>query len=325
VRSGSGTAARSGSKLVSVVCNAGVVALATGQKSPSAIAVDAAGVYWTNAGDGTVMEVPLAGGTPVTLASRQGSPTALAIDATNAYFANWDSGAVMKVPLAGGATTFLAAGSSPTGIAVGTRQLQGKPPESVIYFTSTGDGQVRQVFSDGTASSATASGQTMPTAVAACGTRAFWTDSGSGLVKTSEIVATATGRDWVTLASGQNYPTPIAVHCATTQRGPASGKLYWANAGDGSIMSQSSATVTGTPQVLASHQGVPTAIAIYQDRSLDDVYWTDSTTGSIVGKKSGSKPVVLARGLGYPSAVTVDATSVYWTDSSDGTVMKVPR
>jgi hypothetical protein len=35
--------------------------LATGQQSPRAIAVDAANLYWTNYGDGSVMQVPPAG------------------------------------------------------------------------------------------------------------------------------------------------------------------------------------------------------------------------------------------------------------------------
>ena len=39
---------------------------------------------------------------------------------------------------------------------------------------------------------------------------------------------------------------------------------------------------------------------------------------------AGGTPTELAGGLGYPSRVAVDQTSLYWTDSDAGVVMKVP-
>ena len=64
---------------------------------PAGIAVDATSVYWTNATSGTVMKVPLGGGTPTTLASGQNGPIGIAVDATSVYWVDQVSGgAVMK-------------------------------------------------------------------------------------------------------------------------------------------------------------------------------------------------------------------------------------
>jgi hypothetical protein len=87
------------------------------------IAVDATSVYWTNSTAGTVMKVPVAGGSLTTLASGQSSPTygGVAIDATSVYWANASliaGGAAMRVPVAGGSPTKLVSASSPQAIAV---------------------------------------------------------------------------------------------------------------------------------------------------------------------------------------------------------------
>ena len=77
--------------------------------SPFGLAIDATSVYWTNYLDGSVMKVPLDGGTQPRSPPGQLSPHGIAVDATDVLLdqqgteANdYTDGTVMKVPLAGG-------------------------------------------------------------------------------------------------------------------------------------------------------------------------------------------------------------------------------
>lgn len=79
-------------------------------RRPSALAVDATHVYWTEdvEGQGAVVSMPLAGGAPLTLASGQSAPRGMAINATHVYWtATWDE-TLSRVLLAGGALEIVA-------------------------------------------------------------------------------------------------------------------------------------------------------------------------------------------------------------------------
>jgi hypothetical protein len=73
-----------------------------GQNQPQAIAADATNIYWTNYGDvngdgnGTVMKLPLQGGTPTVIASQQGHPYAIAVDSTSVYWSTIGDGFIRK-------------------------------------------------------------------------------------------------------------------------------------------------------------------------------------------------------------------------------------
>lgn len=66
--------------------------------SSTGIAVDADGVYWTDAReDGVLHKVSLDGTIETTLASHQGGPWPIAIDATSVYWINTEAGTVMRL------------------------------------------------------------------------------------------------------------------------------------------------------------------------------------------------------------------------------------
>ena len=115
----------------------------TAGQNPFDLAVDAAGVYWSDYVDpGAVLKVPHAGGAVATVGAQQVGPRNLTVDGTNAYWTNlWilgnESGAVMKAPLAGGAPVALAsAQDDPNGIAVDATS---------VYWTDAGTGAVLKI------------------------------------------------------------------------------------------------------------------------------------------------------------------------------------
>ncbi len=76
----------------------GPVTLASNQNGPSAIAIDATNVYWTNAGDGTVQRVAKAGGPPTTMSTGELEPLGIAVDETGVYWTNRGDGRVRFYP-----------------------------------------------------------------------------------------------------------------------------------------------------------------------------------------------------------------------------------
>ena len=152
--------------------------LASYQVTPCAIAiaVDATNVYWTGS-SGTVMKVPVNGGTPATLASSQDQPEAIAVDGTSVYWTNGVSpnGAVMKMPLNGGTPTTLAASQNdPAAIAVDSTS---------VYWTTSLGGTVMKVSLDGGTTTLLVSGQNSPQDIAVDATSVYWTTHGGTVMK----------------------------------------------------------------------------------------------------------------------------------------------
>jgi hypothetical protein len=110
--------------------------LASGQRSPIAVAVDAASVYWSDETGGSVMKVALGGGSPTALASGQAVPNGIAIDGTYVYWGS-DDGSLLRVALAGGSPTVIASGASaPVGVALDA---------ACVYWTNPGTGTVMTI------------------------------------------------------------------------------------------------------------------------------------------------------------------------------------
>src|SRR5260221_11039146 len=88
-------------------------AIASNQNGPLGLALSASFVYFTNLGDssanGSIVRVPLSGGTPVTLKAGLLQPASIVIDAASIYWGSSGPGAsssaISKMPIGGGPGT----------------------------------------------------------------------------------------------------------------------------------------------------------------------------------------------------------------------------
>ncbi len=290
----------------------------------SALVTDGTNLYFI-AGN-SVMKVLSAGGAPVPLASGQTNPHALATDGSNVYWTDYSAGTVMKVDVSGNGTPVtLATGqyyANAIAVAAGS-----------VYWTT---------YSYGTADGGTSN--PIP---------------GTGSVMK---VAAAGGAQPVTLASGQDEPTSIAVFGTNVYwngyssdiRGSVSTValagggsprnlavgldlmtsivvdatgIYWINAGLG--ISQL-ALSGGAPATLASNASLSNGNMFVVDSGN---FYARNTSGyltkmSLAG--SGTQ-VTLAVGITGSTQIAVDSSSVYWTNTVQGTgigpttIQKLPK
>ena len=307
-----------------------VVALATGQATPTAITADSTSVYWVNSGNGTVMKVLASGGTPVTIASEQYNPTAIAVDGANVYWTNAGTGdctaaaastpsvcpgsAVMMAPLSGGQAVMLAPASVPVAIAV--------DGANVYWAGGAGDagGLVVKVPLDGTAATTLASGQSGIHGVAVNATYVYWTnDTEAGSVMEAPVAGGYTG----TLPSTQDYPGAIQATSAS---------VYWLDAigrsGAAGLTLMTVSVRGGTPTPLAvsapGYYSSPSALVL----DATTAYWTapgdsyEGASGYVMSiPLAGGAISTLASGDTSGGGIAVDATSVYWTSAN--AVMKL--
>src|SRR5581483_9109399 len=212
------------------MCGVGFVAYQ--QSSPTAIAVDAANIYWINSyGAGDVSKIALSGGnpsSPTVLATNQANPTGLAIDATYAYWTNQNfsasTGFLQRATLgSSGVPGSALAGSltTPGAIVVDAANA---------YWVSQGttgnkDGAILKLALGGGTGTPTplASSLASPLGIAVNGGNVYWTNSGDGTVM--KIAAGGSGTA-ATIATGQIVPSGIAVDASA---------VYWVNQGTASI------------------------------------------------------------------------------------------
>jgi hypothetical protein len=246
------------------------VTLATHQATPLGLALPPgergtchqceSSVFWVNGGtydnqgnyrhDGSVVRIPLGGGTPTTLFSAQESPSAIAVDHENVYWTNAgtfnsatgaynNDGAVLQGALSTTTVSTLAAGQTyPVAIGVDTTHVywSNAGQFGVSANLLPGTGSVASVPIGGTAVTTLASGQDKPGALAVQDPNVYWVnraeaDAGTG---GSVVEVPAVGGAPHTLTSAVSHPVGIAVG--------AGGTVYYSDPGteggrDGGIFS----------------------------------------------------------------------------------------
>jgi hypothetical protein len=304
---------------VSMKCGADT--LASGQMAASAIAVDAANLYWITSGSqssatGTVMKLPLGSTTPMTLAASQNRPTGMATDAAFVYWCNTgfagNDGSVWKVLITGGTPVNLAtnlAGPGPIAIA-GTTVYWG-----LVGVGGYGTGEIDKEPLGSTMGTAVVTGINIGSLINYNGTESFYflgsTGPGPLVLKNYYPQGGVT----TVVASVPSVSVAIAIDDSN---------VYWSDISQGGILKknfQSSLVATIAPSATPAN-------SMKIDSTF--VYWTTGPSGS---PSSGSvmkaplagttTPTVLVPNQNSPGAITVDSTYVYWTDSFDNAVYRV--
>ena len=267
------------------------------QPTPVSIAVDANNVYvWSvgtfqlnssvNNKDGTVVQVPLDGSTPITLATGveafydSGYLNAVAVDSKYVYFGSLapppaPDGAIMRAPIGGGA------------------------PEAIY------------------------SGQALPEAVATDGTNVYWANWGTF---DAQGHSNNDGTLWQGPIGGGTTPTMLASSLAgPSTLALDSTTVYWVDLGPlgtDNFPALNSGSVLkvpiggGTVTTIASAQSVPFSIIV----ANGTVYWTEyglSAPGLVVSAPTaGGSLTPLVSGLDDPSALAISGSTIYWTNAN---------
>jgi hypothetical protein len=296
----------------STTCTKGecLVVLASDQMGPALVAVDSTSVYWTNELDGTVLSVPIGGGSQTTIASAQSLPQFIVVDSSDVYWTNggtaaesYADGSVVKTTKGGGGSlvTLATLQNNPQAIAVDS---------SHVYWTSFGSGTVVTVPITGDTPTTLNVGASGDYGVAIDANNVYWTNRSAGTVTKASL----TGESPTTLASGQDGPTTITVDAL---------RVYWTNGAGGSLMSVPIAG--GDATTIASGQLSPFGLAVDSSK----VYWSNggaqnATNGSVVAAPlSGGAPTTLVANQGGAGGLVIDSLSAYWTDYGSSTVSRL--
>lgn len=318
----------------------GCTTLAEGLNVPDSLVLIGNDVYFLNYGPedglGSLMRVPIAGGTAQTVAANLTRPFSITADANNLYWQAEDgkgSGIVVKLGLSGGAPTTLASGLKTLSDVLVMSEVQFPLTSNVavtatdVYFVAFSGGEQAGVLSvpvDGGTVSTLVS-QYIPdggaptrissNGIAIDGTALYGVTNGptNGVYRVpltggpAILLADNTANAWTLTLSGKDIffvDEGLNFNQATLQSIPQAG---------------------GTSKVLAKGLKSPWAL-VADGGSIFFVDQTGPEGGSVNAYDIESGAIrTLAPYLDSPVSLAVDSKNAYWTSSNCGIVAKVPR
>jgi hypothetical protein len=301
--------------------------IATALQNPSALALDAANIYFGRNNAGTIYSVPIAGGTATPLVTNGvlSSTDDLLLVGPDLYIATDNGGSVLKAPKTGG--TAVAVGSATVVYGLGSNGVD-------VFWTDHYQPTPRigrLLLADaGTTFVVTGANIVYPTQVAADQTYIYWGNAGTTGTDGAVWRAKLDGTQQVRIANGLGPVYAVAIdstaQATTVYFGCASGIV-------GKVAANSSGTAT--PTTIKPNVYVLSMVA-----DAKGAYWLDRSTfevGHVAAGSSTPETFVSQQTIntldikvgGNPQSIKMDATHVYWTDFGSsfgqGAILSVTR
>lgn len=291
-------------------CQAGAcqpVMLASGEVTPSRLAVEGGWLYWSSYSSNAVKRIAVDGGVVQTLAAGMGHPLGISADSDHVYWLS-DSptdGGAWEAPLDGGAPLLLAADrSSNTVVRIGSR----------LYWGSASMIALQSLPLDG-GTATTWPTPSVPTDITTDG-RQLYFGTRAGATAGGIFSVDFDGGSGVQLASGSTV-VRLAV---------ANGTAAWIDTTVVNGVARDAGVFTmlldgGAARRIASLEDMNYPLpdggpSIWSGLAADDqyVYWTDIDAGAVFRAPwDGGAPEAIATAQEIPVGVAVDSSSLYWS------------
>jgi hypothetical protein len=295
-----------------------VITLASGQASPSGLALDDTHVYWVNQGssstNGAIKRRPKTGGSVQTIVSAQARPDRIAVDGGQVFWLNlgtdaggstgWINGSVMRANKDGSSARSLAPATWPTDLAIDGDH---------VYFNEHA-GTVKRVGKNGITSAVTLVSTNepgFPAGIAVNDTHVYWTlgcgtaSDGVRKIKKDAVAASncVSTPEYMlhTNSPGTLSETGTWIYYSE-QDDSGNGYLQrlWRNGGPPEPVASGPYDID---RVAADSRGVVWAVT----NSLGPVLWA---------KRNETAPSVLTSSLtAQPIDLIIDSTYAYWLDT----------